>query len=151
MASQTAWRRAFRYAFPRNKALRRKLRRPITKLLWKGRKEDALKHLEELYVQLLSEGKQDLLEKREGMEELIAYIKSNWEGIVDYCQMQKDGYLIASSLVEKAADLLVAKRQKKKHGMRWSRSGADTLCALRTLWLNGDWEGYWLERRRKAA
>ncbi len=143
--------RAFRYTFPRDKTLRRKLRRPITKLLWKGHKEEALKHLEELYIQLLSEGKQDLLEKREGMEELIAYVKSNWEGIVDYCQMQKDGYLIASTLVESAANLVVAKRQKKKQGMHWSRSGADSLCALRTLWLNGDWERYWKQRRRKAA
>jgi len=143
--------RAFRYAFPKDKALRSKLRRPITKLLWKGQKEEALKLLEELYIQLLSEGKQDLLEKREGMEELISYVKSNWEGIVDYCQMQKDGYLIASTLVEGAANLVVAKRQKKRHGMRWSRSGADSLCALRTLWLNGDWEDYWRQRRRKSA
>ena len=85
------------------------------------------------------------------MEELIAYVKSNWEGIVDYCQMQKNGYLIASTLVEGAANLVVAKRQKKRHGMRWSRSGADSLCALRTLWLNGDWEDYWSQRRRKSA
>jgi hypothetical protein len=38
--------RAFRYTFPRDKTLRRKLRRPITKLLWKGHREEALKHLE---------------------------------------------------------------------------------------------------------
>jgi hypothetical protein len=141
--------RAFRYTFPKDKNLRRELRRPITTQLWKGQKEDALKNLKELYTQLLSEGKQDLLEKREGMKEVIEYIQNNWEGIVDYCQMQKDGYQIASTLVEGAANLVVAKRQKKKHGMRWSRSGADNLCALRTLWLNGDWEDYW--RQRKSA
>ena len=33
-----------------------------------------------------------------------------WEGIVNYRQMQKDGYLIASTLVEGAANLVVAKR-----------------------------------------
>jgi hypothetical protein len=99
----------------------------------------------------LSAGKQDLLEKREGMTELIEYIQNNWEGIVDYCQMQKDGYLIASTLVENAANLVVAKRQKKHQGMHWSRSGADALCALRTLWLNGEWEDYWQQRRKKAA
>lgn len=143
--------RAFRYTFPRDKTLRRKLRRPVTKLLWKGQKEEALKNLEKLYTQLLCEGKQELLEKREGMKELIAYVKSNWEGIVDYRQMQKDGYLVASTLVEGAANLVVAKRQKKKHGMRWSRGGADNLCALRTLWLNGDWKSYWEQRRRKSA
>jgi hypothetical protein len=143
--------RAFRYTFPEDKVFRRKLRRPVTSLLWKGRKEDALKNLQELYIRLLSEGKQALLEKREGMKELIEYIQNNWEGILDYCQMQKDGYLIASTLVEGAANLVVAKRQKKKNGMHWSRSGADNLCALRTLWLNGDWESYWRQQRKKSA
>lgn len=143
--------RAFRYAFPRDRTLRKKLRRPVTKLLWKGQKEEALKNLEKLYIQLLSEGKRDLLEKPEGTEELVAYMKNNWKGIVNYRQMQKDGYQIASTLVEGAANLVVAKRQKKKHGMRWSRSDADSLCALRTLWLNGDWEDYWNQRRRKSA
>ena len=143
--------RAFRYTLPEDKLLRRKLRRPITTLLWKGQKEEALGHLKELYIQLLSEGKQALADKREGMKELVEYIQNNWEGMVNYRQMQKDGYLIASTLVEGAANLVVAKRQKKKNGMHWSRSGADNLCALRTLWLNGDWEGYWEQRRRKSA
>ncbi len=143
--------RAFRYTFTKDRTLRRKLRRPITTQLWKGQKEEALKSLKELYAQLLSEGKQDLLDKREGMTELIEYIQNNWEGVVNYDQMQKDGYLIASTLVESAANLVVAKRQKKKQGMHWSRSGADSLCALRTLWLNGDWEGYWKQRLRKSA
>ena len=69
----------------------------------------------------------------------------------DYRKMYEAGYLIASSLVEKAADLVVAKRQKKKQGMHWTRMGADRLSALRTLWLNGDWQDYWRERRQKAA
>jgi hypothetical protein len=71
--------RAFRYTFPEDKASRRELRRPVTSLLWKGCKEDALKNLQELYIRLLSEGKQALLEKREGMQELIEYIQNNWE------------------------------------------------------------------------
>lgn len=32
-----------------------------------------------------------------------------------------------------------------------SQSGADNVSALRTLWLNGDWKGYWWERREKVA
>ena len=55
--------RAFRYTFPGDKSLRRELRRPITMLLWKGQKEEALRHLKELYIQLLSEGKQALADK----------------------------------------------------------------------------------------
>lgn len=96
-----------------------------------------------LRIQLLSEGKQKRL------DELIAYIENNWEGIVNYRDMYKAGYLVASSLVEKAAE--VAKRQKKKQGMHWSKPGADNVSALRTLWLNGDWEEYWRERRAKVV
>jgi len=91
------------------------------------------------------------LEQHEGLEEFIEYVQSNWEGIVNYRDMYKAGYLVASSLAEKAADLVVAKRQKKHQGMHWTRMGADNLSALRTLWLNGDWEEYWRERRKKAA
>ncbi len=104
-----------------------------------------------LRSQLLLAGKQRRLEQDGGLQEFIEYVQNNWEGIVNYRDMYKAGYMVASSLVEKAADLVVAKRQKKKQGMRWSRSGADNLCALRTLWLNDDWEDYWRLRRRKSA
>ncbi len=125
--------------------------RKVIKLLWRGLKEKALGELKLLRIQLLSEGKQKRLEQREGLDELIAYMESNWEGIVNYRDMYKAGYLIASSLVEKAADLVVAKRQKKKQGMHWTQMGADNLCALRTLWLNGDWEEYWQDRREELV
>ena len=64
--------------------------------------------------------------------------------------MQEAGYLIASTLVENAANLAVAKRHKKRQGMHWSIQGADALSALRTLWLNGDWESYWAHRRKSV-
>jgi len=143
--------RVFRHTFPNDESLRRKQRKPITSFLWKGQKDDALKKLTELYTQFQSEGKQGMLEEHEGLHDLIVYVKSNWEGIVDYCQMQKDGYLIASTLVEGAGNIIVAKRQKKNQGMHWSISGADALCALRTLWLNDEWEDYWRQQRRKIA
>jgi len=50
--------------------------------------------------------------------------------------------MIASTLVESAANLVVAKRQKKHREMHWSRVGANSLSALRTLWLNEEWEDY---------
>jgi len=40
-----------------------------------------------------------------GLAAVIGYIESNWDGIVDYRKMYKAGYLVVSSLVEKAADL----------------------------------------------
>ena len=114
-------------------------------------RDAALEELKSLFCQLLSEGKQELLGQSCGLGALIDYIESNWVGIVDYLRMYKAGYMVASSLVEKAADLVVAKRQKKKQSMQWTIKGADNLSALRTLWLNGDWEEYWRERREKAA
>ena len=105
--------------------------------------------LELLRDQLLFEGKQKRLEQRKGLYEFIDYILNNWEGIIDYRKMHRAGYLVASSLAEKAADLVVAKRQKKHQGMHWTRMGVDNLSALRTLWLNGDWEEYWRERREE--
>jgi hypothetical protein len=135
--------------FPYTRALR--IYREISSQLWRGLKGKALEELLLLRIQLLQAGKQRRLEQDRGLQKFIEYIQNNWQGIVNYRGMYKAGYLVASSLVEKAADLVVAKRQKKKQGMHWSRSGADNLCALRTLWLNGDWEEYWQERREKAA
>ena len=127
------------------------LYRKVSRYLWRGLRDTALEELKSLFYQLLSEGKQDLLSQSCGLGALIEYIVSNWVGLVDYHSMYKAGYLIASSLVEKAADLVVAKRQKKKQSMQWTIKGADNLSALRTLWLNDDWEEYWRERRVKAA
>ena len=39
----------------------------------------------------------------------------------------------------------------KKQGMHWDHNGADNLCALRTLWLNEDWDSYWQQRRKETA
>jgi hypothetical protein len=143
---------ALRLTLPRDSKRRVGTFQEVSSLLWRGRKGRALEQLKILHTQMLSEGiRQEALSQREGLDELIAYIQNNWEGIVNYRQMQKDGYMVASSLVEKAVDLLVAKRQKKKQGMHWSKMGADGICALRTLWLNGDWGEYWRERRGKAA
>ena len=125
--------------------------REISSQLWRGLKKKALDELKQLRTQLLTAGECQRLEQAGGLQEFIKYVQNNWEGIVNYRQMQKDGYLVASSLVEKAVDLVVAKRQKKKQGMHWTRMGADNLCALRTLWLNGDWGEYWRERREEAA
>jgi len=127
------------------------LYKKISKYFWRGLKRKALAELELLRDQLLLEGKQKRLEQRKGLNEFIEYVHNNWEGIIDYRKMHKAGYLVASSLAEKAGDLVIAKRQKKHQGMHWTRMGADNLSALRTLWLNGDWEEYWRERRQKAA
>jgi hypothetical protein len=52
---------------------------------------------------------------------------------------------IGSGHVEKANDLIVARRQKRP-GMQWSWATSNALAALRTLMLNGGWERYWQQR-----
>jgi len=47
--------------------------------------------------------------------------------------------------VEKANDLIVARRQKNR-GMQWSQVTSDALAASRTLMLNGGWAQYWQQR-----
>jgi len=142
---------ALRLTLPDAGTLRKLIYKQVSSDLWRGLRTKALNELKFLHIHLLLAGQQKRLEQREGLGELIEYIQNNREGIVDYRAMYKAGYLVASSLAEKAADLVVAKRQKKKQSMHWSKIGADRLNALRTLWLNGDWEEYWKQRRERVA
>jgi hypothetical protein len=52
--------------------------------------------------------------------------------------------------VEKANDLLVARRQKGK-GMHWSGETSDALAALSTLKPNQEWERYWQQPQGQPA
>ncbi len=76
---------------------------------------------------------------------MIAYLAARRTWIPDYRQRRREQQYIGSGHVEKANDLLVARRQKRG-GMHWSLETSDGLAALRTLVLNGGWERYWVER-----
>ncbi|NLO02241.1 MAG: hypothetical protein GX126_07995 [Bacteroidales bacterium] len=54
-----------------------------------------------------------------------------------------------SGIVEKANDLLVARRQKNT-SIQWTRRGVDALLAFKTSFLNNQWNSYW-EHRGSAA
>jgi hypothetical protein len=87
---------------------------------------------------------------RDALAELLGYLDNNWQGIIDYGRLRDAGYMVASSLVEKAGDLVVAKRQKKRQGMHWSHHGSEAVSALRTLWLNGEWDQHWKPCQKAA-
>jgi hypothetical protein len=74
----------------------------------------------------------------------VAYLEARRAWISDYRQRRRQQQAIGSGQVEKANDLLVARRQKNR-GMQWSLATSDGLTALRTLVLNGGWERYWAE------
>lgn len=70
------------------------------------------------------------------------YPRARQEYIPDYRARWRACRYIGSGQVEKANDLLVARRQKGK-GMHWSGETSDALAALSTLKQNQEWECYW--------
>ncbi len=79
------------------------------------------------------------------LDELLGYLQARAAWIPNYRQRRTNRRYIGSAHVEKANDLIVARRQKNR-GMQWSEATSDALAALRTLILNGGWERYWQER-----
>ena len=82
----------------------------------------------------------------EVLDTLIAYLQARQQWIPNYRQRRIDQQYIGSGHVEKANDLIIARRQKRP-GMQWSLATSDALAALRTLMLNGGWERYWQQRQ----
>jgi hypothetical protein len=102
-------------------------------LLWQGDVEAACRLLESLRPQSRNEEK---------LDELIAYLIKHRSEIPNYDQRRANCQFNGAGMVEKENDLLVARRQKHR-GMQWVPNGADVICALRTLWFNGQWETHW--------
>jgi len=105
--------------------------------LWRGKVADAVSLLEAYRPHARNEKK---------LDELIVYLRKHQEEIPDYHQRRIHCQFNGSAHVEKANDLLVARRQKHK-GMHWSLETSDSLCALKTLMLNHGWELYWQQRK----
>ena len=76
--------------------------------------------------------------------EPIGSLQAQADWIPNYRQRRRERQYIGSGHVEKANDLIVARRQKRK-GMGWSLDTSDSLAALRTLLLNGGWDRYWVQ------
>ncbi|HEV2121592.1 MAG TPA: UPF0236 family protein [Chloroflexota bacterium] len=120
----------------RGKALRAHLLRRLYRRLWRGDVAGALAVLEADCGAAKNEAK---------LGELIAYLQARLAWIPNYRQRRIERKYIGSAHVEKANDLIVARRQKNR-GMQWSAATSDALAALRTLMLNGGWEQYWQQR-----
>ena len=108
----------------------------LKRKLWYGKVSDSLSLLEAYRPQTKNE-------KR--LYELIGYLRKHEAEIPDYNERRIHCQFNGSGHVEKANDLLVARRQKHQ-GMHWSLETSDSLCALKTLMLNHGWELYWQKR-----
>jgi hypothetical protein len=102
-------------------------------LLWYGDVDTARQLLETLRPQARHADK---------LDELLGYLDKHRSAIPNYDQRRANCQYNGAGMVEKENDLLVARRQKHR-GMQWVAAGADTICALRTLWFNGQWDTYW--------
>jgi len=83
--------------------------------------------------------------KMEVLDILIAYLQARQAWIPNYRQRRREQQYMGRGHVEKANDLIVARRQKRP-GMQWSQETSAALATLQTLMLNGGWERYWQHR-----
>jgi hypothetical protein len=119
-----------------DRAARRALCKAVLRPLWRGKVQEAVQILEAARPQAKSETR---------LDELIAYLGSREESLVNYRARRVQRQHIGSGGLEKGNDLMVARRMKR-HGMHWSLETADSLAALKTLWLNQGWDRYWARR-----
>ncbi len=108
----------------------------IYRRLWRGDVPAALAVLE---------AERSKTKNAASLDELMTYLQARQAGIPNERQRRITRQYIGSGHVEKANDLIVARRQKNR-GMQWSEQTSDALAALRTLMLNDGWERYWQQR-----
>jgi hypothetical protein len=121
----------------RGKVARAQLERRLYRRLWCGNVAAAMAFLEAERPQAKNEPM---------LETLSAYLYAREAWIPNYRQRRINQQYVGSGHVEKANDLIVARRQKGR-GMQWSLATSDALAALRTLMLNGGWDRYWQQRQ----
>lgn len=79
--------------------------------------------------------------KREGADTCARYLIRKRK-LLDYAQALRQGYPIATGVVEGACRHLIARRMDVS-GAPWSLPGAEAIVKLRALWMSGDFEQYW--------
>lgn len=94
-------------------------------MLWAGNVSGTL-----IYIDNIGRVKNE-----EKKQELRDYLEKHQSEIIDYGLRKSVNKTIGSGRVEKANDLIVAHRQKKK-GMAWSRKGSSALAIIRINRMN---------------
>ena len=80
------------------------------------------------------------------MQKLIQYLDKNYSYIPCYALRKELGLRNSSNPVEKANDVAVAQRQKH-NGMSWSKHGSSALSHIRAIYLNGEADTWFREKR----
>ena len=106
-----------------------RIERELYAILWAGNTKGALEYIAAIdtkYVKL-----------QEAINSLIKYITNKQEHIPCYAIRKGLGLPNSSNPVEKANDLIVARRQKGK-GMAWSKEGSHALAAITVAGMNNE-------------
>ena len=109
--------------------------------LWHGQKDRAISELERILLDMnfLGQAGDFSAARLHSLgQQLLTYIRSNRNAIVDYGERYRSGRRIATSLAESAVNSLVARRMVKNQQMRWSQKGAHLMLQVRAAVTNGD-------------
>ena len=112
-----------------NRSTQYTVKRTLFRYLWCGNVSGAKD-----YIRGLSS---DIVRNEGRCNELIQYLDRKEYAIQCYAVRRKLGLSVTSNPVEKANDLVVARRQKKK-SMSWSNHGSRGLAALTALYMNNE-------------
>ena len=110
---------------------RNPVKRTLFRYLWCGNVRGAISYVRSL--------PNDAIRNESRRKELIEYLERKEYAIQCYAVRRNLGLTTTSNPVEKANDLTVARRQKKK-SMSWSRHGSIGLAALTALYMNNEAE-----------
>jgi hypothetical protein len=142
----------------------------VTPRLWKAahlfhaeKSETATEFVRERALKIL-EGKVDLVirglremgtkrgltgSKKAALRRICEYLENNRERM-RYDEYLAKGYPIASGVIEGACRHLVKDRMERA-GMHWTRSGAQAMLEVRSVYVNGDWEAYQSYRMQRET
>lgn len=116
-----------------NRDTQYRIKRTLFRHLWCGNVQGAIVFLRNLPG--------DVIRNEARRKELIEYLERKEYAIQCYAVRRYLGLTTTSNPVEKANDLTVARRQKKK-SMSWSRHGSIGLASLTALYMNNEAEGW---------
>ena len=122
----------------KGKDIRNQVSGELLKYLWAGNTEYAADYLLHLG--------DDIVRNREWLQKLIQYLDKNYSYIPCYALRKELGLRNSSNPVEKANDVAVAQRQKH-NGMSWSKHGSSALSHIRAIYLNGEADTWFREKR----
>jgi len=111
--------------------------------IWHGKSKEAIERMSKLYMTLLNG------EYADKLHDLLKYLSSNIEYLVNYELRKASKLPYTSSIIESTIETLVNTRHKKKHKALWSREGAHNVLQIRASIASNKWKNEWNDAKEK--